>query len=138
MTTQSVSICKPLTLLCTAALILFPGPSTMANENPDQPNTLELAKLPKYCVAQYYDKTHQMPAYSVKGCGVFMNHFCYGLNFLNRASDFNLPKSKRQWNAGRARTDIDYTKQHMERSCTIAADVSAAEFRLRSVEMMLK
>ncbi len=89
-------------------------------------------------MAQYYDKSHQMPGYSVKGCGVYMNHFCYGLNFLNRAGDPTKPKSIRQWNAGRARTDINYTKDHMTPGCAISRDVEAADMRLRTLEMFIR
>ena len=138
MPTTSSLVRKLLTVLCMATVTLTSARLAVANQDPDRPNALELAKLPKYCQAQFLDKSHQMPGYSVKGCGVFMNHFCAGLHFLNRASDFKLTKFKRQWNAGRAHTDIDYTKQHMERGCAISADVDAAEFRLRTVDMMLK
>ncbi len=67
-----------------------------------------------------------------------MNHFCYGLNFLNRANNLSAPKGVRQNSARRARQDIDYTKQHMTPGCSLANDVMAADMRLRAMEMFLK
>jgi hypothetical protein len=132
------SVRELLSVLFMVTFTLTPLRLVMANGNPDQPNPLELARLPKYCVAQFYDKSHQMPAYSVKGCGVFMNHFCSGLNFLNRASDSTKPKAIRQWNAARARSGINYTKEHMEAGCAISNDVNAADMRLRAIEIFVK
>lgn len=113
--------------------------SAFSQANPDVPTTIETLRLPHYCQGQLIPKLRGLPGYTQpNNCGVYMNHFCYGLNFLNRASDLNKSKGLRKWNAERARTDIDYTRQHMLPGCGIAQDVQAADMRLRALEMFLK
>jgi hypothetical protein len=124
-------------VLWIGALLLVSG-SAWANPNPDIPTPMEVLRLPKYCQGQFIDNVKNIPGYKIGNCGVFMNHYCYGLNFLNRASDFSASKGARQWNANRARTDIAYTKDHMTATCPIAGDVRAAEMRLRTIEKFVK
>ncbi len=111
----------------------------VAQVNPDKPTTLEIMKLPHYCQGQFIPSFRGTPGYTQpNNCGVFMNHFCYGLNFMNRANDVNKSKGYRQGSLRRAREDVDYTTMHMTPGCGIEADVKAADMRLRAMEVFLK
>jgi hypothetical protein len=123
---------------CGGIVLISSANSAWANPNPDEPTTLEVFQLPKYCQGQFIEKLRGTPGYTMPDCGVWMNHYCYGLNFLNRANNPASPKAKRQGDARRARTDINYTIQHMTAGCAISKDVEAANMRLRAIEMSVK
>lgn len=119
-------------------LVFLPLTAALANPNPDIPTDLEVLQLPKYCHGQFIEKLRSLPEYSMPAGCAWVNHYCYGLNFLNRAGNFSMSKGQRMANARRAREDIEYTKNNMGPSCAIARDVEAAEVRLRIIEMTLK
>lgn len=66
--------------------LLLPVASVMADGAPSQ---AEIAALPAYCAAKLVEGTNPEPAKiwrsSMGGDFIHMHHYCFGLNFLNRA-----------------------------------------------------
>jgi len=99
----------------------------------------ERAQLPKYCYAQFVDeKLRGHPEYSINGCGVSMNHFCYGLIYLIRAQKATDRAAYRRANAAHAITDIKYTLRGMTDDCRLRADAEAALNRATSILKLAK
>lgn len=104
--------------------------ASFANPNPDLPTPLEKLQMPAYC----HDGGNAITA----ACGVFMNHYCSGLNFLNRANNLKFDKQARRNYLRRGRTDMDYTLNKMPAKCPFAADINATNSRMKITEMLLK
>lgn len=124
------------------AMFLMGGSATAVFAEPyrDQwhPTTLEIARLPRYCQGQFIPGLKGKPGFRIDGCGTYMNHFCPGLVLINRASDSSRPKSQRREVVREARVEIDYTRGFLPKNCPIEAEISAAEARVRFLEMTVK
>ena len=102
-----------------------------------QPSALELARLPKFCWAQFKDPIPG-PEYRIpKGCGYAMNHYCYGLIYLHRAKNAFGDKSKRIGNLDHAKSDTLYTIAGMKDwpNCPIRGHV---ENTLNEIQLALR
>lgn len=114
-----------LALLVLAAAGLPTG--VVAQKYRGNTSAAEIAKLPKYCYAQYLsEQLAKDPQHSIQGCGAFMNHFCPGLVDMMRAQK---PTSQRWERAERiesARKNFAYTLEHMPPNCWLRADAEKA------------
>lgn len=119
-----------------AAVFSLSAASVWANENPDLPSKLEALRLPPYCHKQFGIPSNAPATWEI--CGHLMNHFCPALVFIGRASKPTATKFEKRANAGRARTDLEYTKKGMPARCSLAADVNEADARLRVIELFAK
>lgn len=133
---RSIAACAAAALLPTAAVAQGRGgPVPPEGKAPAK----YVAQLPKYCYGQFVDGAlRNNPQYTIVGCGVFMNHFCYGLVFLAKAGDTSLPKHERKVALHNATSDVAYTVKGMERGCPIAPDVAAAQQRVAILQTLLK
>jgi len=104
--------------------------TSWANPNPDLPTPIEKMQMPAYC----HDGGNAITA----ACGPFMNHYCSGLNFLNRANNAKFDKEARRHYLRRGRVDMDYTLNKMAPTCKFAADINATNSRMKITEMLLK
>lgn len=98
-------------------------------------SAVEATQLPKFCWSQYLDV--KGPEYSISGCGVYMNHYCWGLVELLRANKTfgNQPLRINYLKAARANTI--YTIKGMEQypSCWLRPHV---ENTYKQVEAALR
>lgn len=71
-----------------AAAFLLPGDAIAQRQLPPgeghRASVAEATQLPKFCWAQYMDV--KGPEFYIAGCGVGMNHYCWGLVELLRAN----------------------------------------------------
>jgi hypothetical protein len=116
-----------LLMMCQSAIAAAPVPVGAA----DAPFSVgERLQLPNFCWGVYLEG-FSGPEYSIpEDCGGGMNHYCLGLLELNRAKRF-IGKSKaaeRGLLLGRARGDLYYTKQAIEKfpSCSIRSHIEAS------------
>lgn len=96
----------------------------------------EVLLLPRFCWSQYLVGVDG-PAYSIEGCGVWMNHYCEGLLMFNRARKPNAKLGERIQNLTRAKEDTLYTLEHMTDypACMIRQH---AETTLKEINAMLR
>lgn len=100
------------------------------------PTPLEFAKLPKYCQGQFRPELTKDPAYRMPACGGRFNHFCPALVSLIRVEFPHGSDAPRHYHLKSATGHLKYTTDAMPASCPLAADVRAAETRLRLLTMM--
>jgi len=99
----------------------------------------EYVLLPKFCWGQYADGL-KGPEYNIpSGCGVGMNHYCYGL--------LDLQRSKKAKNAGERRLLLTHAQDHTRytirwmkqegttATCSIGPHVEAT---MREIELKFK
>ena len=87
------------------AILLLPSLEASAQKN--VPATI-IATLPPYCKYKYIDGLKDDPQYSIKGCGVYINHFCGGLVKIAQARVAK-SKSERSELLRMASDDMNYT-----------------------------
>lgn len=87
----------------------------------------EIAKLPKYCYAQYLsEQLAKDPQHSIQGCGPFMNHFCPGLVDMMRAQKPTAQRWERVERVESARKNFAYTLGNMPPNCWLREDAEKA------------
>ena len=97
---------------------------------------IEVANLPHFCWSQYIDDLPPDAEYRIVGCGVFTNHYCWGLVKLYRAKKLlGENKKKHQLLLG-AKGDAIYTLNGMKNypACAIRSHV---ETTLAQINAML-
>jgi len=118
------------------------GDSHYYRRSPDYDMPQFLARLPRYCYAQYFDtKQWNNPQYSiVAACGVGMNHFCPGLLNIMRAEYRVEPNrfNRRQELRG-AKENVQYTIQRLKPSeCVYTEDIMAAKQKVEILEKIIR
>jgi hypothetical protein len=134
--------------LVSALVVFFLIGSTALSANlyrgsPDYDLPIFLARLPKYCYAQYFDtKQWNNPQYSiVAACGVGMNHFCPGLlNIMRAEYTINPKKFNRREELRWAAENVNYTIAHLKdpASCVYTQDVMAAKQRVEILQKIIR
>ena len=109
------------------------------SETPDyRPSTREAALTPKFCWKQFMGDKFSGPQFEIprKTCGVYMNHYCYGMIDLNRANSAVADEGRRRAYLLRAKKNTLYTLRGMKGfpNCPIRAH---AETTLRIIEIKL-
>ena len=120
-----------LVLLLSAVPALAPA----ASQDPFEPTAIEVIQLPKFCYLQFNRQAKVTPEYGIPGgCGPGMNHYCYGLNKMNRARLAMKATEKRSL-YGLALTDVIYTENWMKGypSCPLRGHVEASKKALESM-----
>lgn len=114
----------------TFAQVKQPPPGEGHRANPS-----EIPLLPKFCWSQYMDV--KGPEYEIRGCGPYMNHYCWGLTELLRARKvFGNPQDKIGYLI-RAKGSTESTLRDMKDypACPIREH---AETTLRTVNLQLR
>lgn len=119
------------------------GTAWAQQKGPDDiwnPGPVLLARLPQYCWAQYRDDYRKQTGTKspVDMCGVWMNHFCPGLVYLDHARNRNYPKARRAEYATKALGQVHYTIRGMPPGCALAGDVEAARVQAETLMRILK
>lgn len=125
-----------ITLMLLAVFLYAWGGTASAQLKPDwQADKSEAVLLPQYCWNQMLDPNLKDSKYSIP-CGGGMNHYCLGLLAEIRANrtSGNMPLKKLYLD--RAKTNIRYTLDRMEPSCSIAGDVQASAMRIDRLNRM--
>ena len=119
-----------------------PGDPLYYRRSPDYDLPQFVARLPKYCYAQYYDtRQWNNPEYSIAAaCGGWSNHFCPGLLNIMRAEYRIQPKRfDRREELRHAKENVAYTLEHLKAdSCPYTQDIVAAKQKLQILEKLIR
>lgn len=103
---------------------------------PHGPDASEIALLPVYCQAKFSKdrNTQRLWAQRMGEGWIDLHHYCYGLNFINRAN-MEFQKSERTFNLVQARAEFDYVLRNWSANYPLRAE---AESNKAMVEMLLR
>jgi len=125
-----------------APVLNAPGDPLYYRKSPNYDLPQFVARLPKYCYAQYVDtRQWNNPQYSiVSACGGWSNHFCPGLLNIMRAEYRIDPKRfNRREEVRWAKENIDYTLAHLKtESCPYTPDIMAAKQKVQILEKIVR
>src|SRR5574337_796025 len=103
---------------------------------PHSPTDQELLLLPEECKIFLRGTTEQKILLSKKVPGLAgPNHYCWGLNFINRAKYWSLDREEKRFNLGSAIGEFDYVLKH---SAPDAAGLQQVRVQREQAEIMLK
>lgn len=139
----SSALCRFVGYICMALACAAPLSAHAQNNyrrSPDYDLPQFLARLPKYCYAQYYDQTlwHNPEFSIIAACGVGMNHFCPGLLNIMRAEGTSPKKFNRKQELRAAKENVQYTLDRMPSSCIYRDEVMAAKMRVEVLEKIVR
>lgn len=104
---------------------------------PESPTDSELALLPQACHARLRGGKEEHAAWRQKiGRGNFdhLHHYCFALNYINRAR-FTFDKKAKRYFLQRADGNLDYVLRHWPQNSPLRPDAEAGK---RQVQMMMR
>lgn len=101
---------------------------------PFSPTDQEILMLPEECKIKLKGGPPPANAQHLAGVWIDLHHYCFGLNFMNRAS-FTINKTDKRFNLQSAIQEFDYVLKHAPPNSSVLQPIKA---RRDMAEQMLK
>lgn len=120
-----------------AFALTWSNPSWAQPRLPHSPSTQELQLLPQECLFVLAGTQEQKKAAHERAFPTWVgpNHYCWGLNFMNRARFNSADKIERRFNLQSAIGEFGYVLKH---SPSNAPNLDQVKMQVQMAEMMLK
>ena len=102
--------------------------------DPRAPTAIEVTMLPKFCWGQFNPSLPKTPEFTIQGCGVYMNHYCYGLVSLQRLRKPGLPDYVKRDLLRYAKSTTEYTVNGMKNypQCYLRSEVETTLMKVNA------